>query len=102
MVEVQWKHREVEILVQWRYRVADTQTEWWYSRCVHIEYWIHGGNSWMECIQRGSAAGDWRLREIDLSLGGGVPTLCPPGAGITILGISFILFFSLAENQLKV
>ena len=77
--------------------------EWWYSRCVHIEYWIHGGNSWMECIQRGSAAGDWRLREIDLSLGGGgVPTLCPPGAGITILGISFILFFSLAENQLKV
>ena len=26
MVEVQWKHREVEILVQWRYRVADTQS----------------------------------------------------------------------------
>ena len=26
VVEVQWKHREVEILVQWRYRVADTQS----------------------------------------------------------------------------
>ena len=60
------------------------------SRCVQIEYLIGGNRVYYS--QSAEKRISWRLREIDLSLGGGVATLWLPGAGITIFGISFILF----------